>query len=184
MFFERAGLIKKDKGKVKKAGEEAVVEGPAQEVAKDVGVDNPYAGKDQSKNETYYKLAGEESPKVASEAEVKGPSEDVAQQTGVDNPYAGKDQSKNETYYKLAVSEVPVINEALAHSVMAKVEGALRLVEASTKQGTDVAKQDLNTITDKLTSLLQGNELGDPCLCTPLRELAGLADKVSTHFAS
>jgi hypothetical protein len=121
-------------------------------------------------------------PKVA--AEVEGPAEDVAKDMKVDDPYAGKDQSKNDTYYKLAASEVPFINEALAHSVMAKVEGALRLVEASDKQGAEVAKQDLSIITNKLTSLLQASELGDPGLCTPLRELAGLADKVTTHFAS
>jgi hypothetical protein len=206
-LFERAKLMK---DKSKKAGEgveglvvslshheqpfadpkvAAEVEGPAEDVAKDMKVDDPYAGKDQSKNDTYYKLAEEEPPKVAAEGElpkteVEGPAEDVAKQTKVDDPYAGKDQSKNDTYYKLAASEVPFINEALAHSVMAKVEGALRLVEASDKQGAEVAKQDLSIITNKLTSLLQASELGDPGLCTPLRELAGLADKVTTHFAS
>jgi len=47
--------------KVKKASEGEVT-GPAEDVAKQTKVENPYAGEDQSKNTTYYKLAASEVP--------------------------------------------------------------------------------------------------------------------------
>ena len=96
-----------------------------------------------------------------------------------------KDKSASEeaTYYKLAATDVPIINEALAHSVMAKVELALGIVEASDKKNADVAKSDLGKISSKLSSLITGTDLGDPSLCTALKELSGMADKIHSYFS-
>jgi hypothetical protein len=47
--------------KVKKASESEVT-GPAEDVAKQLKVENPYSGEDQSKNDTYYKLAASDVP--------------------------------------------------------------------------------------------------------------------------
>jgi hypothetical protein len=165
--------------KVKKASE-GEVSGPAPEVAKDTGIDDPYAGKPLSNNDTYYKLADEAD---VGEAPVSGTSEEVATTTKVDDPYKGKDQSKNQTYYKLAASDVPFINEAFADSVMSKVENALRTIEASSKKGTEVARKDLNTITSRLAALIQESSLDDPSLSTALRKLSGMVDQIQTHFA-
>jgi hypothetical protein len=94
-----------------------------------------------------------------------------------------KSASEEVAYYKLAATDVPIINEALAHSVMAKVELALGIVEASTKKNADVAKSDLGKISSKLSSLITGTDLGDPALCTALKELSGMADKIHSYFS-
>lgn len=114
---------------------------------------------------------------------VTGGPEQVAKQMGVDDPYAGKDQSKNDTFYKLADTEIPLINEAIAQSVMAKVEGALQVVQASSKANTHLAKRDLHIISNKLASMLQEASLSDPELRPSLLDLATKADKIHAHFS-
>lgn len=148
----------------------------AEDVAKGK-VSDPYKGKDQSDNAMAYKLGG------APVGGVTGEPEQVAKQMGVDNPYAGKDQSKNDTFYKLADTEIPLINEAIAQSVMAKVEGALQVVQASSKANTHLAKRDLHIISNKLASMLQEASLSDPELRPSLLDLATKADKIHAHFS-
>ena len=114
---------------------------------------------------------------------VTGPAEQVAKQEGVDNPYAGKDQSANSTYYKLASKDVPIINEALANSVMTKIESTLGVVEASSKKNTHVAKGDLDRISSMLSRLITGADLSDPSLCAALKELSVMTDKINSHFS-
>jgi hypothetical protein len=94
-----------------------------------------------------------------------------------------KEASATPVYYKLAAADVPVINEALAHSVMAKIDLALGVVDTSTKKNVHLAKSDLTKITSQLSTLITGADLGDPTLCTPLKELAVMADKIHTHFS-
>ena len=156
-----------EKGKDKDASAEAEgVTGPAEQVAKQEGVDNPYAGKDLSDNSTYYKLADKDG--------------DPAKQK---NPYAGKDLSDNSTYYKLAAKDVPIINEALANSVMTKIESTLGVVEASTKKNTHIAKSDLDRISSMLSRLITGADLADPSLCAALKELSVMTDKINSYFS-
>lgn len=111
---------------------------------------------------------------------VEGTPEEVAKQMGVDDPYAGKDLSKNDTFYKLADQEI----EALATSLMTKVEGALQVVESSPKANTHLAKKDLHIISSKLATVLQGSDLSDPTTRPNLLGLASMADKIQAHFAS
>ena len=155
------------------------VKGPAEDVAKQTKVDDPYAGKPLSDNDTYYKLGNETD---VGDGPVSGNSEEVAKTTKVDNPYAGKDQSKNETYYKLASADLPFINEAIADAVMTRVESALKVVEASTKKGASVARNDLSIITTKVATLLKETRLDDPSLSQSLRKLSGMVDKIRTYF--
>ena len=112
-----------------------------------------------------------------------GPAEKVAKQEGVDNPSTGKDQGDNSTYYKLAAKDVPIINEALANSVMTKIESTLGVVEASTKKNTHVAKGDLDRISSMLSHLITGADLADPSLCAALKELSGMTDRINSHFS-
>ena len=163
-----------------KTASDGEVSGPAPEVAKDVGVQDPYSGKPLSDNDTYYKLSDETD---VGTAPVAGTSEEVAKTTKVENPYKGKDQSKNDTYYKLAASDVPFINEAFADSVMSKVESTLRTVEASAKKGTEVARKDLNIIASRLATLIEASSLDDPSLSVALRKLSGMVDQIQSHFA-
>lgn len=168
--------------KIKTAAEgDGEVSGPAPAVAQAIGVDDPYKGKPLSDNDTYYKLADETD---VGTAPVEGTSEEVAKTTKVDNPYAGKDQSKNNTYYKLAAADVPFINEAIADSVMSKVESTLRTVEASSKKGGEIAKKDLNIIASRLATLIEASSLDDPSLSVALRKLSGMVDKIQTHFST
>ena len=164
-----------------KTAAEGEVSGPAPEVAKATGVDDPYKGKPLSDNDTYYKLADETD---VGTAPVEGTSEEVAKTTKVDNPYAGKDQSKNNTYYKLAAADVPFINEAIADSVMSKVEATLRTVEASVKKGGEIARKDLNIIASRLATLIEASSLDDPSLSVSLRKLSGMVDQIQTHFST
>lgn len=166
---------------VKTSAGEGQVSGPAEEVAKDTKVDNPYAGKDQSSNDTYYKLGTEGD---LGDKPVSGTAEEVAKGTKVDNPYAGKDQSKNETYYKLAASEIPFINECIADSVMSRIESTLRTVEASAKRGTDTARKDLGIIASRLSTLIKESNLEDPSLSVALRKLSGMVDHIQNHFST
>jgi hypothetical protein len=98
-------------------------------------------------------------------------------------PWLEKKEASTPVYYKLAAADVPVINEALAHSVMAKIDLALGVVDTSTKKNAHLAKSDLNKISSQLSTLITGADLGDPTLCTPLKELAVMADKIHTHFS-
>jgi hypothetical protein len=75
------------------------------------------------------------------------------------------------------------VSEALAHSVMAKVEAALKVVEASDKANTLVAKKDLGKITSDLTKLIEASDLSDESIQNPLKRLAGMADQVHSYFA-
>jgi hypothetical protein len=163
-----------------KTAAEGEVSGPAPEVAKGTGIQDPYSGKPLSDNDTYYKLADEAD---VGTAPVAGTAEEVAKTTKVENPYSGKDQSKNEMYYKLAASDVPFINEAFADSVMSKVESTLRTVEASTKKGSEIARKDLNIITSRLATLIETSSLDDPSLSVALRKLSGMVDQIQSHFA-
>ena len=152
------------KGKEKEASDGIM--GPAEQVAKQEGVDNPYSGKDLDDNSTYYKLSDN--------------GGDPAKQK---NPYSGKDLSDNSTYYKLAAKDVPIINEALANSVMTKIESTLDVVESSTKSNTHVAKSDLDRISSMLSRLITGSDLADPSLCSALKELSVMTDKINSHFS-
>jgi hypothetical protein len=109
-----------------------------------------------------------------------GPEGDPAKQ---ENPYTSKDLSDNSTYYKLAAKDVPIINEALANSVMTKIESTLGVVEASTKINTHLAKGDLDRISSMLSRLITGADLADPSLCAALKELSVMTDKINSHFS-
>jgi hypothetical protein len=109
--------------------------------------------------------SGELDMRTASEEGVQGDSNDVAK------------------HLKLASEEVPLVNEGLAHLVAAKVDDALATVEASEKKGTEVAKQDLHTISIKLASLVEDSNMADPTLRPSFVELAAKADKVKSYFS-
>jgi len=132
---------------------------------------------DESKPDTQAKEAA-----VATENGVTGPAEDVAKQMKVENPYAGKDQSDNSLYYKLAATEVPFVNEGLVHLVVAKVDAALKAVQASSKKGRDAARGDLHTISTRLDGIAKRANFQDPALRTALLDLAQKADKVRAFF--
>jgi len=90
-------------------------------------------------------------------------------------PQAGQPKEAN---YKLAM-----VNDALANSLMGKVEATLKVVEASTRTNTKVAKMDLHTISNKLAEVLQTMDLGDEKLQPALIELTGKVAKIHTHFS-
>lgn len=87
-------------------------------------------------------------------------------------------------YLKLAFDEVPMVNEALAQSVMTKVETALPLVETSQAKFASVAKDDLFRISSALTDLLKTANMADPKVRSALIALSKKADHVLNHFAS
>jgi hypothetical protein len=104
-------------------------------------------------------------------------------QKGKDKDASSESNATNSTYYKLAAQDVPIINEALANSVMTKIESALGVVEASNKNNTHVAKGDLDRISSMLSSLITGADLSDPSLCAALKELSVMTDKINSHFS-
>lgn len=115
-------------------------------------------------------------------------SADQSEDTQVEQKTATQDEGTQEAQQEqskeaaMNLSDVE-INEALAHSVMAKIEGALEVVESSTKSGTQVAKGDLNKITTRLASLIETSDLGDPNLRTDFKKLACMAEQVHSYFA-
>lgn len=86
-------------------------------------------------------------------------------------------EEKKEAAFKLAT-----VNEAIAMSLMTKVEGALQVVTASDRTNTEVAKMDLHLISEKLASLLQEKELTAPDLQPGLMDLAGKVARIRGHF--
>ncbi len=138
-------------------------------------------GKDKKKDLPPWLQKGKD--KDASAEGVTGPAEQVAKQEGVDNPYSGKNLSDNSTYYKLSAKDVPIINEALANSVMTKIESTLGVVESSTKKNAHVAKGDLDRISSMLSNLITGANLADPSLCSALKELSMMTDKINAYFS-
>jgi len=113
--------------------------------------------------------------------EQEAPEEQAKQAQDQQQDQQGQDK---EASLRISSEEVLVINEALAHSVMAKVESALKVVEASGLPGTQVAKKDLNTISIKLAKLVEASDLKNPSLRSDLTKLASMADKVHSHFAA
>jgi hypothetical protein len=91
-----------------------------------------------------------------------------------------QEQQEKEASISITASD---ISEALAHSVMAKVEAALKVVESSDKANTLVAKKDLGRITSDLTKLIEASDLNDESIQNPLKRLAGMADQVHSYFA-
>jgi len=85
--------------------------------------------------------------------------------------------------YKLAATEVPLVNEGLVHLVVAKVDEALKVVQASKKKGGEVAKGDLHVISTRLDGLAKTANFQDPTLRSSLLDLVNMADKVRAHFA-
>jgi len=104
-------------------------------------------------------------------------------QKGKDKDASSEIDGGDSTYYKLASKDVPIINEALANSVMTKIESTLGVVEASTKNNTHVAKGDLDRISSMLSRLITGSDLSDPSLCAALKELSVMTDKINSHFS-
>jgi hypothetical protein len=104
-------------------------------------------------------------------------------QKGKDKDASSEIDGGNSIYYKLASKDVPIINEALANSVMTKIESTLGVVEASTKNNTHVARGDLDRISSMLSRLITGADLSDPSLCAALKELSVMTDKINSHFS-
>jgi hypothetical protein len=109
-----------------------------------------------------------------------GPNGDPAKQEIL---CKSEDPSDNSTYYKLAAKDVPFINEALANSVMTKIESTLGVIEASTKSNSHVAKGDLDRISSMLCRLITGADLSDPSLGGALKELSVMTDTINSHFS-
>jgi len=75
------------------------------------------------------------------------------------------------------------VNEALATTLMGKVEAALGVVTASDRANTEVAKHDLHLISEKLASMLQETDLTDSGLQDRLLDLSSKVAKIHGHFA-
>lgn len=116
-------------------------------------------------------LATEEEPKADQSGGDQGQQKDASVET-----------PSEEGVVKLATEEVPLINEGLVHLVVAKVEAAVKAVEASKKKGTDVAKGDLHVISTRLDGIAKTANFQDPTLRTALLDLARKADKVRAFF--
>jgi len=125
----------------------------------------------------HLKIASDQSQSQQDQVQEKQAQDQGEQEKGE------QDQEGQDKEASLRLSSL-TINEALAHSVMAKVECALRVVEASERPGTQVAKKDLNTLSIKLSSLIEAADLTDPSICSEFAKLAQLADKVHSHFAA
>jgi hypothetical protein len=76
------------------------------------------------------------------------------------------------------------LNEALATSVLTKVEAALQAVETSPRTNTKVATMDLHIISSKLAEMLQVKALTDDDLQPQLLDLASKAEKIQAHFGA
>jgi acyl transferase domain-containing protein len=85
-------------------------------------------------------------------------------------------------FYKLAAEEVSIVNEGLIHLVAAKVEHALKVVQASEKRGGDIAKGDLHIISTQLSGITKTANMEDPVLRTGLMDLVRKADLVQSFF--
>lgn len=108
-------------------------------------------------------------------------AEDPPAKEKVDDPYKGKDQSKDDTYYKLAAEEVPVINEALAQTLLTKVEQTLPVVQASTKKFASAAHEDLVRVSESLANLLKTADMKDPKVRLALLDLSKKTDHVLNY---
>ena len=75
-----------------------------------------------------------------------------------------------------------LVNEGLVHLVAAKTSQAFDVVTGSEKKGSEVAKQDLQTISARLEGITKSASLGNPSLRTELLDLAKKADQVRSHF--
>jgi hypothetical protein len=75
------------------------------------------------------------------------------------------------------------INEALAYMTMAKIDSALKVVNASDKSGIDIAKGDLHRISSQLSNLIKDSDLNDSELSSKFTKLANMAEKVYLHFS-
>jgi hypothetical protein len=88
-------------------------------------------------------------------------------------------ESTTEDSFKTAT-----VNEALAASVLTKVEAALQAVETSSRTNTKVATMDLHIISSKLAEMLQVKALTDGDLQPQLLDLASKAEKIQAHFGA
>lgn len=118
--------------------------------------------------------------KVAAEekAEDEPKAEEKAEPKVEEEPKKEQKAAASVTAY-----EDVIVNEALAQSVMTRVEAALKVVQASTKPNTIVATNDLHTISSRLASTLAASDLGDAGLKPVLLGFVANANKIHDHFS-
>lgn len=136
-----------------------------------------------------------EDPKKFSRDLVKDLAEKMAKSTkkAVDSgewdhlKSASEDDQEEQT--KQADDHTALINEGIAHAIMAKVEKAFEIVAASREDVTpiakyaSVAKNDLHRISSELSALLEASDLADPAAMPALLDLSKKADHVLNYFA-
>lgn len=84
---------------------------------------------------------------------------------------------------KTASEEEALVNEGIAHAVLAKVETTLKVLSASSNKHASLGKADLHRISSELTSLLDAKDLSDPTVRASLLDLTKKADHVLAFFA-
>lgn len=83
----------------------------------------------------------------------------------------------------LLAEEVALLNEGIAHAVMAKVEKALEAVTSSTSKFASQGQLDLHRIASDLTDLLREADMSSTDARSVLLDLSKKADHVLNYFA-
>lgn len=84
---------------------------------------------------------------------------------------------------KEASEEAALVNEGIAHAVMAKVERALQACSTSNHKNASSGKMDLHRISSELSEVLQNAELSSPQVRASLLSLTKKADHVLSFFS-
>lgn len=75
-----------------------------------------------------------------------------------------------------------LVNEGLAHAVLAKVQTAYEAVTASKSKFASMAREDLSRISSGLSDLVNDSDLSAPGASSVLLDLSKRADHVLNHF--